>query len=68
MDKLAKEKVRTELKLQAIRYKRQQESNRSILNEHISKESLNEWVNQCKLGELKSQQECSKKEDWFIKN
>ena len=27
MDKLAKEKIRTELKLQAIRYKRQQESN-----------------------------------------
>ena len=79
MDKLAKEKVRTELKLQAIRYKRQQESIKQIdsdmknifklsFNEHISKESLNEWVNQCKLGELKSQQECSKKEDWFIKN
>ena len=66
MDKLAKEKVRTELKLQAIRYKRQQESIRQIgsgmknffelgFNEHISEELLNEWVNQCKLGELKSQ-------------
>ena len=30
MDKLAKEKVRTELKLQAIRYKRQQESIKQI--------------------------------------
>ena len=66
MDKLAKEKVRTELKLQAIRYKRQQESIKQIdsdmknifqlsFNERISKELLNEWANQCKLGELKSQ-------------
>ena len=30
MDKLAKEKVRTELKLQTIRYKRQQESIKQI--------------------------------------
>ena len=78
MDKLAKEKVRTELKLQVIRYKRQQESIKHIdsnmknifelsFNEHISKE-LNKWANQCKLGELKSQQEFSKKEEWFIKN
>ena len=37
-------------------------------NEHISKELLNESANQCKLGELKSQQEFSKKEEWFIKN
>ena len=67
MDKLAREKVRTELKLQAIRYKRQQESIKQIdfdmknifelsFNKHISKELLNEWANQCKLGELKSQQ------------
>ena len=76
MDKLATEKVRTELKLQAITYKRQQESIASDMknifelsfNEHISKELLNEWANQCKLGELKSQQEFSKKEEWFIKN
>ena len=79
MDKLAKEKVRTELKLQAIRYKRQQESIKQIdsdmknifelsFNEHISKELLNERANQCKLGELKSQQEFSKKKEWFIKN
>ena len=78
MDKLAKEKVRAELKLQVIRYKRQQESIKHIdsnmknifelsFNEHISKE-LNKWANQCKLGELKSQQEFSKKEEWFIKN
>ena len=61
MDKLATEKVRTELKLQAITYKRQQESIDSDMknifelsfNEHISKELLNEWANQCKLGELK---------------
>ena len=79
MDKLAKEKVRTELKLQAIRYKRQQETIKQIdsdmknifelsFNKHISKELLNEWANQCKLGELKSQQEFSRKEQWFIKN
>ena len=79
MDKLAKEKVRTELKLQAIRYKRQQESIKQIdsdmknifelsFHECISKELLNEWANQCKLGELKSQQEFSKKEEWFTKN
>ena len=79
MDKLAKAKVRTELKLQAIRYKRQQESIKKIdsdlknifelsFNEHISKDLLNEWANQCKLGELKSQQVFSKKEEWFIKN
>ena len=37
-------------------------------NEHISKELLNEWTNQCKLGELKSQLEFSKKEEWLIKN
>ena len=37
-------------------------------NERISKELLNEWANQCKLGELKSQQEFSKKEEWFTKN
>ena len=71
--------VRTELKLQAIRYKRQQESIKQIdsdmknifelsFNERISKELLNEWANQCKLGELKSQQEFSKKEEWFTKN
>ena len=74
MDKVAKEKVRTELKLQAIRYKRQQESIKQIdsdmkniselsFNEQISKELLSEWANQCKLGELKSQQEFSKKEE-----
>ena len=79
MDKLAKEKVRAELKLQAIRYKRQEESIKQIdsdmknisklsFNEHTSKELLNEWANQCKLGELKSQQEFSKKEEWLIKN
>ena len=79
MGKLAKEKVRTELELQAIRYKRQQQSIKQIdsdmknifelsFNERISKELLNEWANQCKLGELKSQQEFSKKEEWFIKN
>ena len=78
MDKLAKEKVRAELKLQAIRYKRQQESIKQIdfdmknifelsFTKHISKELLNEWANQCKLGELKPQQEFSKKEEWFIK-
>ena len=70
--------VRTELKLQAIRYKRQHESIKQIdsdmknifelsFNEHISKEFLNEWANQCKLWELKSQQEFSKEEEWFIK-
>ena len=59
MNKLAKEKIRTELKLQAIRYKRQQESiiesdsyMKSIFdpsfNEHISEEKLNEWENQYK--------------------
>ena len=37
-------------------------------NEHISEELLSEWVNQCKLWELKSQQEFSNKEEWFIKN
>ena len=37
-------------------------------DEHISKELFQEWANQCKLGELKSQQEFSKKEEWFIKN
>ena len=37
-------------------------------NERISKELLNEWANQCKLGELKSQQEFSRKEEWFTKN
>ena len=79
MDKLAKEKVRRELKLQAIRYKRQQETIKQIdsdmknifelsFNKHISKELLNDWANQCKLGELKSQQEFSRKEQWFIKN
>ena len=79
MDKLAKEKLRTELKLQAIRYKRQQESIKQInsdmknifelsFNEHISKELLSEWANQCKLGKLKSKKEFSKKEGWFIKN
>ena len=79
MDKLAKEKVRTELKLQAIRYKRQPESIKQIdsdmknifelsFNERISKELFNEWANQRKLGELKSQQEFSKKEEWFTKN
>ena len=79
MDKLAKEKVRTELKLQSIRYKRQQQSIKQIdsdmkniselsFNKHISKELLNEWANQCKLGELKSQQGFSRKEEWFIKN
>ena len=77
MDKLAKEKVRTELKLQAIRYKRQ-ESIKQIdsdvknifelsFNERISKELLNEWTNQCKLGELKSQQEFFKKEEGLQK-
>ena len=79
VDKLAKEKVGIELKLRAIRYKRQQESIKQVdsdmknifelsFNEHISKELLNEWVNQCKLGKLKSQQEIYKKEKWFIKN
>ena len=79
MEKLAKEKVRRELKLQAIRYKRQQETIKQIdsdmknifelsFNKHISKELLNDWANQCKLGELKSQQEFSRKEQWFIKN
>ena len=78
-DKLVKEKVRTELILQAIRYKRQRESIKQIdsdmknifelsFSEHISKELLNEWENQFKLGELQSQQEFSKKEEWFIKN
>ena len=78
MDKLVKEKVRTELKLQAIRYKRQQESIKQIdsdmknmfelsFNEHISEELLNKWNPQCKLGKLKSQQEFFKKEEWFIK-
>ena len=37
-------------------------------DEHISKELFQEWANQCKLGELKSQQEFFKKEEWFIKN
>ena len=36
-------------------------------NEHISEELLNEWINQCKLGKLTSQQEFSEKEEWFIK-
>ena len=65
--------------MQAIRYKRQQETIKQIdsdmknifelsFNKHISKELLNEWANQCKLGELKSQQEFSRKEEWFIKN
>ena len=56
MDKLAKEKVRTELKLQVITYKRQQESIKQIdsdmknifelsFNEYICKELLNEWAN-----------------------
>ena len=79
MDKLAKKKVRTELKLQAIRYKRQQESVKQIdsdmknifdlsFNKHMSKELLTESASQCKLGELKSQQEFSSKEQRFIKN
>ena len=37
-------------------------------NKHISKELLNYWANQYKLGKLKSQQEFSRKEEWFIKN
>ena len=64
VDELAKEKVRTELKLQAIRCKRFQISIKQIdfgmkntfklsFDEHISEELLNEWVNQCKLGDLK---------------
>ena len=36
-------------------------------NEHISEELLKEWVNQCKLGELKSQ-EFSKEKEWFVKS
>ena len=37
-------------------------------NEPICDELFNELVNQSKLGELKSPQEFSKKEEWFIKN
>ena len=74
MKKLAKEKVRSELKLEASKYKRQQEAVKQIdsdmkknfelsFNEHISEELLNKWVNQCELGKLKSQLEFSKKEE-----
>ena len=44
MDKLAKEKVRTELKLQTIRYKRQQESIKQIDSDmkNIFEQSFNE--------------------------
>ena len=71
MGKLAKEKVRTELKLQELKLQINFDMKNIFklsFNEHISEELLKEWVNQCKLGELKSQKEFSEKEEWFIKN
>ena len=38
------------------------------LNGHISEGVFKKRVHQCKLERLKSQQEFSKKEEWFLKN
>ena len=38
------------------------------LNGHISEGVFKKRVHQCKLEKLKSQQEFSKKEEWFLKN
>ena len=78
MDKLAKEKVRIELKLQAFRYKRRQQSIKHIdsdiksifelsFNKNSSEGLLKEWVNQCKLEEV-IKKDFFKKKEWFIKN
>ena len=64
LDKLATEKVRTELKLEAIRFKKQQEPIKQIdsdlknifernFNDHILEEFLDKWVT--KLEKQKSQ-------------
>ena len=79
MENLSKEKVRAELQLQKIRYERQLESVKQIdgeirklicsnFNEQIALTLQEQWNKQCKLGEQKSIEEFSKKEQWFKEN
>lgn len=76
---MTKRKVRTELQLQKVRYKRQLEFCKKKIDnemENLIKRSFNEkktiilqkqWTKQCEIRNLKFVQELSMKEQWFKK-